>query len=290
MKIYIKAAIANMTDEPEDIKVEIAKSTNSVDVLLHLIDTSNELSFVSQYAASNPNIPAEQLYGLAKSDKVYVRRGVAENPNTPLDILDNLTHDPDDSVRALIARRTDIPSGIINRLHNDSDFYVRSIALKNPNLPESVLWGAIKNKNAKYYYSDIIDNPNITSEMLSLMVELEATYQTCHPIGWQGLYHIMQHPKLHYADLLRLADCGILDYPDIESQYVAKVLSDRPEGYDITDALKNIWEQASSHVCVEIAESPNTPTEFLQYLYENTTNQNILNHAVANLNNRGITV
>ena len=290
MKRYIKSAITNLADEPEDIKVEIAKSTDSVDDLLYLIDTSNEFSFVSQYAASNPNIPSEQLYELAKSDKVYVRRGVAQNPNTPLDILDNLTHDPDDSVRALVAQRVDIPSGIINRLHNDRDFYVRSIALKNPNLPESVLWGAIQSKNAKYDYDDIIANPNVTSEMISLMIELEATYQTGHPIGWQGLYHIMQHPKLHYTDLLRLADCGILDYPDIASQYVSKVLSDRPENYDITDALKNIWEQASSHVCVEIAESPNTPTEFLQYLYETSTDKNILNHVVANLQNRGITV
>lgn len=288
MKRYIKGAISDIATEPDDIKVEIAESTTSADVLLYLIDTSDPFSFVPQYAASNPNMPIEQLRELAKSGMVYARRGVAQNPNTPLDVLNALSHDQDDSVRERIASRQDIPSGIINRLHNDPSWSVRKVAITNPILPESVLWGIVQQKNKRDDYEFVITSPNVTSSMVSAMIDLAVSDELDYPFDWPLCYSIMHYPKLQYADLLRLADCGILNYPDLGSSYVLKVLRDRPEGYDITEALKNMWESVDHGTCIVIADSPDTPTEFLQYLYENITNERITNHVVANLNKRGI--
>ena len=288
MKRYIKSAISDIAAEPEDIKIEVAESTTSANVLLYLIDTSDPFSSVPQYAASNPNMPIEQLQELAKSGTVYARRGVAQNPNTPLDVLNALSHDPDDVVRVRIASRQDIPSGIINRLHNDSDWLVRKAAITNPILPESVLWGIVQQKNKRDDYEYVIISPNATSSMVSAMIDLAVSDELDYPFNWTLCNRIMYYPKLQYADLLRLADCGILNYPDLASSYVLKVLQDMPEGYDITEALKNIWESADYGTCTVIADSPDTPTEFLQYLYENITNERITNHVVANLNKRGI--
>ena len=290
MKRYIRSAVVNVADEDEDIKKELASSSDtSLEDLYNLIDASGDFSFIPQYAASNPSIPIENLYELSNSDKVYVRRGVALNPNTPLDILDHLSHDEDAGVRTYIATRKDIPSWLCTRLSNDSALTVRIQAIKNPEINENVLWSII---NSPHCYgcdiSGVLANPITTPEMLAGIVYNTTNNDKYPLLCWSDVYALLRDVRLPYESLLLLCDPIIDKYTDLSSQYINRILSDRPNGYDITAVLENIWHYGSLSNSKQIAESKDTPTEFLEYVYNNMESCDLRDVIAVNLRNRGI--
>ena len=72
MKRYIRAAVVDVSDEDDTLKLSIAE---------------------------DPNTRPSTLKTLANDKHWSIRSAVAENPNTPTDVLQTLTNDPDLDVR-----------------------------------------------------------------------------------------------------------------------------------------------------------------------------------------------
>ena len=138
MSKYIKAAISDMSDEPIEVRLELARNSNTPAATLETLanDPSED---VRQAVAYNPNTSKESLKKLAEDDSVSVRYTVANNPNTPIDTLVQFAKDSSSTIRANVAANYNTPIDVLRALGEDPNWDVREMVAANPNTPWDLL-------------------------------------------------------------------------------------------------------------------------------------------------------
>ena len=149
MKVYIRAAIQNISDMSEEDQIDLALDNNTpADVLTELANTANEDNILDteelvKRIASNPNTPPEILERFAtQSPFIHIEplvRRVASNPSTPPELLSSLI-DYSANVRAIVAENPSTPITILKMLSNPEEHIdVRYGIVCNKNLPRELV-------------------------------------------------------------------------------------------------------------------------------------------------------
>lgn len=145
MKRYIRSAVADVTSEEYDDKMEMAESP----------DTS---SFV--------------LKQLAMDENRFVRRTVAENEVTPAEVLKILVTDSYVGVREAVARNHNATSEVLSGLVNDASQTVRNAVIISPNVTDKILMAFLKNDNKDYDNAFMVArSEKATPEILTYIFE-----------------------------------------------------------------------------------------------------------------------
>jgi hypothetical protein len=126
------------TGDPDDNDILTAIARNPatpLDVMLRL--AANRYVIVSELAASDPRIPAEETVRLA-GGCLGSRFGVAMNPNTPPAVLAMLAGDKSVWIRCRAGKNPRTPLAAVRRLiAADPEPNVRLAATSNPALPDA---------------------------------------------------------------------------------------------------------------------------------------------------------
>lgn len=176
MKRYIKSAIVNILSEPEEIRREIADSSDSSAANLLQLASDPDFS-VRSSVACNPNAPYRALKVLSRDRDHRIRLNIAERFDTPsillkkiilddsdtrvrqsalnnsnladngLDLIYELSQHPDFVIRAGIAKNDKTPTDVLVTLAKDSNWVVRRSVAENFNTPKTLLTEMLKDKN-----------------------------------------------------------------------------------------------------------------------------------------------
>lgn len=147
MKIYIKAAIMDISDEPFDVIMEMAKDPNGSPEVLEQIfqyvcnllsDDSipwrfSNVAELLNALATNSNTPSEILESIVKTDFSQIPKsemgrvlcGIAGNLNTPIDILAELANSNNKNIKYHVTENPNTPISILQKLANDDSEDVR---------------------------------------------------------------------------------------------------------------------------------------------------------------------
>lgn len=162
------AAIAGNAQTPAEALLEIASSPDpglhrKRSGVLQLLD--RDALAVMRKLLRNPNVPAEAIPLIARSEDPYVlgdvamnaatpvpllrelagrsdsylvRWGLAWNPNTPVEILQSLAameYAEDAVLQRNLARNPSVPASVLSRLTRHPDPFVRRLVARNPAVP-----------------------------------------------------------------------------------------------------------------------------------------------------------
>ena len=138
MKKYVKSATTKIWEEPIDVQLEFAKTSDNMDMLRQLAD--NGRAVVKYEVAENPNITEDIIRLLYDDGKGGVGYLLATNPNTPTDILDDI-YDKDSGYRTAkaIAKNPNTSAQTLSILGMNDSYVVRYYTAANPNTPTSTL-------------------------------------------------------------------------------------------------------------------------------------------------------
>ncbi len=147
MKIYIKAAIMDISDEPFEVIMEMASDPSGSPEVMEQIfqyvcnllsDDSIPWRFSNardllNALAKNPNTPSEILESIVKTNFPQIPKsemglilcGIASNLNTPIDILAELANSNNKFIKSHIAENPNTPISILQKLANDDSEDVR---------------------------------------------------------------------------------------------------------------------------------------------------------------------
>ena len=176
MKKYIKSAVQNYSNMPDETVAQILKDPNTSprDLVSIINAAENDMSdnflhslVVIQNALLNPNLPEAVLHDYAYKGNDY-RLAVIQNPSAPKDILlEEASHPggraevaknpslPAEGIEAILKRnfRTDssrrewlmnlaenpsLPANVFETLINDPKYVIREAAALNPNCPKEL--------------------------------------------------------------------------------------------------------------------------------------------------------
>ena len=163
----IKAGKSSWSDR--DLELGLAKNPNSPQSYLTAVLQHSD-SWVVATAASNPNLPPQQMAKLAKSEHENIRQGVASNINAPWALLQSLSKDADCTwqiaenpstraeelselalrketgpfVLADIARNPSASPELIQKLAKHKDAWVRLGVARNPNTAPALVEKILK--------------------------------------------------------------------------------------------------------------------------------------------------
>lgn len=164
MKIYVKSAVSNLSNQPLDDRQDIALDPNTtVDVLEQLAedkDLSVRLCLICNEATPDYIIdkllsegspyfleqvalclstPENILVRLSESDHAVVRSRVAWNTHTPANILKKLSNDENTAVIWNVAGNKSTPTDTLLKLSEHLDANTRCEVASNPSTPNSIL-------------------------------------------------------------------------------------------------------------------------------------------------------
>lgn len=164
MKIYVKSAVSNLSNQPLDDRQDIALDPNTtVDVLEQLAedkDPSVRLCLICNEATPSYIIdkllsegspyfleqvalclstPENILARLSESEHAVVRSRVAWNTHTPSDILAKLSNDENTAVIWNVAGNKSTPVDTLIKLSNHPDANTRGEVASNPSTPINIL-------------------------------------------------------------------------------------------------------------------------------------------------------
>ena len=162
--------------------------------------TFREIPGIRDYAemikqADRKDLNENEMYEMASSDTVAIRKHIAMNERTPAEILERLAEDPDDdvreqvalnknlpfetaakladdpvaAVRESVASRTDITVEVADKLANDSETIVKVALCGNPTIPVEMFEKlAGRDEKMKLY---LTRNEKLPAETLARIVE-----------------------------------------------------------------------------------------------------------------------
>jgi hypothetical protein len=122
MKIYIKSAIMNISDEDGETRMDIARTSSDPEVLSDLVAMDPRHTDTDVYrsiiiALSNPNLSLEDMYKYANASWDY-KCELAKNPNLPDELLQKLAHDEDIDVQQNCLWNPNLPDADAERIVN----------------------------------------------------------------------------------------------------------------------------------------------------------------------------
>lgn len=139
MSKYIRAAISDLSDEPNYIKEGLASDPNTPESTLELL-AKDPNENIRRLVACNPSITLSVIQILLQDDSAdWVRGDVAENPSTPIDILNTLANDSSIYVQSHVARNPNATESILRTLSESHNGGVRVEVAENPSTPWDVL-------------------------------------------------------------------------------------------------------------------------------------------------------
>ena len=168
MKIYIRAAIKNTSDEDDDVRCYVASDPNTRPASLAELARDYD-DDVRTAVADNPNTPPEVLAQLATDTDWRIRERAMLNPNMPLDVLSAVIDEGDRWDMELVAANPSTPVELLQQLYDLAyDTYMEVDILprlaKNPNTPIDIL-EKISNSKIPNTLCHLAENPNITPEI-----------------------------------------------------------------------------------------------------------------------------
>lgn len=169
MKRYIKSAVVNPMDEDQSDLVEIARLTDSDELLHRIFNYMRNNAYTWGIALAlldNPNTPEDMVQYLLGTD--YYARQYAVSGKLP----DRLRYIANNSVRypshytleELIAQNPNLPSDILDEYLYSSK--LRGYVAMNPNLSSESIESLAHSQN-NYMRSCVTMNPAISSELLT---------------------------------------------------------------------------------------------------------------------------
>ena len=170
MKRYIKSAVKDVLDEPEDIRYELGFDQNTRPEVLERLASSQDY-YTRCAVARNPSTPVELLQKLAKDLNKNVRTDVADNPNTPEDILRILAKDSDVVVRRYVSRNPNTPVDVLRKFFDDPEILYTDLAC-NPNCPQDKMMEIAENcYDHPFIQDDLLRNPNVTLDVVRYIAQ-----------------------------------------------------------------------------------------------------------------------
>lgn len=168
MKRYIKSAVIDPMDEGQSDLVEIARLTDSDELLHRIFNYMQNHTYTWGIALAlldNPNTPDDMVQYLLNID--YYARQYAVSGKLP----DRLRYIANNSVRypsqstleELIAQNPNLPSDILEEYLNSRK--LRGYAAMNPNLSSNAIESLAHSQN-NFMRSCVTMNPAISSELL----------------------------------------------------------------------------------------------------------------------------
>lgn len=242
MKRYISAAIKDILEEPEYIRLGVVKDPRTtLSTLLHIAKYDTSIDVLRELAY-NSQVPAEVRHYLADNQMESIRDIIARLSFTEPEVLSKLSRDPSDYVRKTVARNPNTP---------DEDT-IWLIAQEDANIIDAVLR---RSKISDEVLSAILDTDLVTSgsstgigicreivKSLRWMFDIEGTCPS--------------------AELLiKLAQ--IHDW-DVESDLIT---SDIDGEWKLpTEAFYILAESPNKFTLRDLGEDPNTPLDILLQL------------------------
>ena len=122
MKIYIKSAVIDPSEESDDVRYTIVR---------------------------NKNTRPETLRELAKDESLSIRFGVARHKNTSQDVLDELAYDTSENIQEAVAANQNTSAETLRHLYfenrDNPSTRIAAYVIKNPNVPTDLLSDAVWN-------------------------------------------------------------------------------------------------------------------------------------------------
>lgn len=174
MKIYIKSAVIDPSEESDDVRYTIVR---------------------------NENTRPETLRELAKDESLSIRFGVARHKNTPPDVLTWLAADPSENIQEAVAANQNTSAETLRHLYfenrDNPSVRIASYVIENPSVPADLLSDAVWNAphlrkavglnrttpldllealatSSNYYVRyTVADNPNVSVELLKKLAKDE---------------------------------------------------------------------------------------------------------------------
>ena len=134
MKTYIKSAIVNLSDEPFEVKLSIAKDINTdPEILRQLSEDSNER--VVRAVLRNPSTPADILEKYSHSTQILSLEALSDNPALPVSIIGELAKYDTFEICARLICNSNTPEDILDKLvfGHPNNVYLLQLAAKHPN-------------------------------------------------------------------------------------------------------------------------------------------------------------
>ena len=170
MKRYIKSAVKDVLDEPEDIRYELGFDQNTRPEVLERLASSQDY-YTRCAVARNPNTPQELLMTLAKDLNHNVRCDVADNPSTSEEILRILAKDPEVVIRRYVSRNPNTPVDVLRKFFDDPEVLYTDLA-SNPNCPQDKMLEIAENCcDHPFIQDDLLRNPNVTVDAVQYIAE-----------------------------------------------------------------------------------------------------------------------
>jgi hypothetical protein len=171
MKRYIKATVADLSNEPLYVKMELVRDPDtSSDILAELANsTSTNDERVRAEITLHPNITPAIVERLSNDPVMEVRRAVALNANIPEHILLKLAHDRERDVRLALLHNSHLrPMAVLESLVTDDDESIRRRVAEQID-DEDILDLMADDEDADIRYA-ITQNPSITSTILHKLI------------------------------------------------------------------------------------------------------------------------
>jgi hypothetical protein len=171
MKRYIRSAIVNPLDENVFDKIEIARSTDDIDLIRDLYayaTTGNGVAAIRDAILyKNPNTPMDIIEKVV--DDEYLARVYACNGTCP-DVLAKIARKYRDhrAIPTFLAQNPNVPSDILVKYLND--YTVRGYAAMNPGLSDE-MFIMLANDSSTYLRGCVALNPGISPELLTELAE-----------------------------------------------------------------------------------------------------------------------
>ncbi|WP_414512998.1 hypothetical protein [Nostoc sp. PCC 9305] len=150
--------------------VRLAVAQNPSATAETLMQLAEDAVYKIQLAvANNPETPALTLMQLA-GDAVYaIQLAVAKNPFTPTEALNLLANHTDNEIQTALAKHPKTSEQALLKLYPK---HKRTIITQRKNLPLSIIEQLVRDRSEKnfyYYVNSVINQPNISGEILELL-------------------------------------------------------------------------------------------------------------------------